>query len=193
MDLVGDPDWPREKISQRLRQIRDERERLRRQLANTERPELDAEREAIEILLDLLTEPRQLYRLASRRARKVLNQAFFERLYVDSDTTRLYIANDQCTEPVKRLADLPYTQNETPALSGRGLTNEHNVEVRGIEPRSLAALPGLLRAQLAVPFSAPPITRASRCDGPSRDWSYRTGPATGPDWPAYLLMPATGP
>lgn len=25
LDLVGDPDWPKEKISQRLRQIRDER------------------------------------------------------------------------------------------------------------------------------------------------------------------------
>jgi len=30
LDLVGDPDWPREKISQRLHQLRDERERLRR-------------------------------------------------------------------------------------------------------------------------------------------------------------------
>ena len=41
-------------------------------------------------------------------------------------------------------------------------------------------------------YSAPPITRASRSDGPSRDWSHRTSPATGLDWPAFSLMPGTG-
>jgi phage shock protein A len=30
LDLVGDPDWPQEKIAQRLRTIRDERNRLAR-------------------------------------------------------------------------------------------------------------------------------------------------------------------
>jgi len=70
LDLVGDPDWPKEKISQRLRQVRNEREQLRKQLASAEDPKRESGREAIEILLDLLTEPRELYRLASNvRAR----------------------------------------------------------------------------------------------------------------------------
>jgi site-specific DNA recombinase len=54
-------------------------------------------------------------------------------------------------------------------LSGHGSSRALVVEVPGIEPGSIAALPGLLRAQLAVPFSAPLITQASQCDGPSRD------------------------
>jgi len=57
----------------------------------------------------------------------------------------------------------------TPAHSGRGWNNDGYVEVPGIEPGSITALPGLLRAQLAVSLSAPPITQASRCDGPSWD------------------------
>ena len=36
------------------------------------------------------------------------------------------------------------------------------VEVAGIEPASFSASPGLLRAQLAVLFSAPAITQARR-------------------------------
>ena len=36
------------------------------------------------------------------------------------------------------------------------------VEVAGIEPASSGTVTGLLRAQLAVCFSAPPITQASR-------------------------------
>ena len=131
------------KISQRLRQVRNERERLQRQLADTDNPQINAGREAIEILLDLLNDPREIYRLASKRARKVLNQAFF---------IKMYVATDEVTEPVKRLHTL---ETQTPALSSRGLTNEHLVEVRGIEPRSIAALPGLLRAQLAVSLLGP--------------------------------------
>jgi hypothetical protein len=42
------------------------------------------------------------------------------------------------------------------------------VEVAGIEPASFDAEPGLLRAQSVSPLSAPPISRTSRCDGPSR-------------------------
>jgi len=156
LDLIGDPEWPKEKISQRLRQVRDERERLQRQLASTDNPQINAGREAIEILLDLLNDPREIYRLASKRARKVLNQAFFVKMFVDMDPGGPYIATDECTETVKNLHTL-----ETPASSSRGLTNDHLVEVPGIEPGSITALPGLLRAQLAVSLLGP-IDHASK-------------------------------
>ncbi len=112
LDLIGDPEWPKEKVSQRLRQVRDESERLQRQLASTDHPQINARREAIEILLDLLNKPREIYRLAT-------------------------------------------LQTQTPASSSRGLPNDHLVEVRGIEPRSITALAGLLRAQLAVSLLGP--------------------------------------
>ncbi len=51
----------------------------------------------------------------------------------------------------------------TTGLSGAGLSKAAMVEVAGIEPASFGDKPGLLRAQRAVVFSAPPVTHASRC------------------------------
>ncbi len=79
LDLVGDPDWPREKIAERLRRIRDARTRLEHKIAQTERPDLESGRDAIRTVLELLQRPRQLYRLADDRGRKVLNKAIFIR------------------------------------------------------------------------------------------------------------------
>ena len=50
------------------------------------------------------------------------------------------------------------------------------VEVAGIEPASFDASPGLLRAQSACLYSAPPIMQTSRCDGPSRCLLSRARP-----------------
>ena len=82
----------------------------------------------------------------------MLNQAFFVRIYLDSDDAGLQIANDQLTEPVERIHTL---ETSTPAHPGRGWNNDGYVEVPGIEPGSITALPGLLRAQLAVPLLGP--------------------------------------
>jgi site-specific DNA recombinase len=68
IDLVGDPDWPKEKISARLRRIRDQRARLQRQLDQTERPDLDTGRATLRMLLDLLARPHELYRLAGKQS-----------------------------------------------------------------------------------------------------------------------------
>jgi len=71
-------------------------------------------------------------------------------MFVDMDPGGPYVATDEVTDTVKNLHTL-----ETPASSSRGLTNEHLVEVPGIEPGSITALPGLLRAQLAVSLLGP--------------------------------------
>jgi site-specific DNA recombinase len=155
LDLVGDPAWPREKITQRLRKIRDDRERLRRQLSSAAEPGVDSRLEAVEILLDLLSEPRELYRLASKRARKVLDAAFFTKTYVDCADDGPHVRRDDRTEPVARVHRLPPRDDQTPALSSRGLTTYCYVEVPGIEPGSFGVLSGLLRAQLAVSLLGP--------------------------------------
>ena len=51
----------------------------------------------------------------------------------------------------------------TVGLSTAGWSKAAMVEVAGIEPASFGEQPGLLRAQRAVVFSAPPVTHASRC------------------------------
>jgi len=137
LDLIGDPNWPKEKITPRLRQVRDDRERLQRQLAATDNPQISAGREAIEILLDLLNDPREIYRLASKRARKVLNQAFFVKIYVEMDPGGPYVATDEVTETVKNLHTL-----ETPASSSRGLTNYHLVGPTHQNAKTIIAVPG---------------------------------------------------
>lgn len=124
LELVGDPEWPKEKLGARMRTIHDARERLRRQLTQPEQSEVDAGSEAIEILLNLLDQPQQLYRQASKRARKILNQTFFTRLYVDAPSDTIQIAADQHTDTLAHLHELCHPNDQTPVLSDRGSITE---------------------------------------------------------------------
>jgi len=172
LDLVGDPDWPRDKIAEHLRKIRDERARLEHKISQGERPDLDAGANALRAVLELLERPDQLYRLASDRARRVLNQAIFTRLYVDAEDRFTRVHDDEPTEPFAPLiavhraeqresggaAHLSNTAadggNRTTALLATALTGGCSskaawVEVAGIEPASFSTKTGLLRAQPA--------------------------------------------
>jgi site-specific DNA recombinase len=106
LDLVGDTDWPQEKIAARLRSIRDERSRLARQLDDTRATNIDTAAETLSYLLDLLADPRELYRHASKRARQVLNQAFFTKIYFDADTDGPYVAADELAGTIATLVEL---------------------------------------------------------------------------------------
>jgi site-specific DNA recombinase len=165
LDLVGNPDWPQDKIATRLRKIRDERGRLARQLDDTRTPRLDTATDAIAYLLDLLSEPQELYRLASKRARRVLNQTFFARMNHDNDGP--FVSSDELAKTVEPLVitaiggAIPMDDAASTgyrlraALAGAGSSKPPMVEVPGIEPGSSAALSGLLRAQLAMPLLGP--------------------------------------
>lgn len=173
LDLVGDPEWPRDKIAERLRRVRDERARLQRQLEQTERPDLDAGRAALGMVLELLTQPEELYRLASERARRVLNQALFTRLYVDADEAGSRVTGDEPTEPFAPVINAHRGTQQNgggparsgsaaavcdesssstllaTALAGGCSSNDAWVEVAGIEPASFGDGSGLLRVQPA--------------------------------------------
>jgi site-specific DNA recombinase len=123
LDLVGDPDWPQDKIAVRLRTVRDERDRLTRQLDNTQLPTLETARDTLVFLLDLLAEPHDLYRRSSAKARRVLNQAFFTRIYLDADDDGSYVASDELTEIIEPLVDVARRpQYERRRPHGRRLT-----------------------------------------------------------------------
>jgi site-specific DNA recombinase len=171
LDLVGDPDWPRQKLAERLRRIRDERAHLEQQLDRTERPDLDAGRQALTAAMDLLTHPNKLYQQANERARRVLNQAIFTRLYVDADDEGPTVQQDEPTHPFAPLiatqrtikqnggvaarkgGDTAVSDERTASLlaavQGRGSSKAELVEVAGIEPASFGDESGLLRAQPA--------------------------------------------
>ena len=78
-------------------------------------------------------------------------------------------------------------------LSDAGWSKAALVEVAGIEPASFGEQSGLLRAQRAVVFSAPPVTHASRCRAQSLcDVPY--SPVTGKigEPPGDASIPAGG-
>ncbi len=171
LDLVGDPDWPKDKLSERLRKVRDERARLEGQLERLERPDLDQGREAIRLVLDLLTHPDELYRRAGKRARRVLNQALFTRLYVDADEADPRVEGHEPTTPFAPfLGTYGPGNNNSPGVrvDGRAAggvsrfrpvsrcsSSADWVEVAGIEPASFGNESGLLRVQPAWRFLSP--------------------------------------
>jgi site-specific DNA recombinase len=112
-------------------------------------------------------------KIAHSVTHRVLNQAFFVKIYMDSDAGRPYVASDALTEIVAPLIEVgrrPYDESGgtvlpddaaapghllRAALADTSSSNHRWVEVPGIEPGSSVALPGLLRAQLAVPLLGP--------------------------------------
>jgi site-specific DNA recombinase len=156
LDLIGDPDWPKEKIAERMRKIRDERARLKRQLDQSERSDLDQGQETLRAVLELLSRPDELYRTAGKRGKRALNQAIFTKLYLDVDDEEApRVSSDELTEPFKPLilADRPQMQNSDQvsggedmvaadgptvplerALAGQCSSNAAWVELRGFEP-----------------------------------------------------------
>ncbi|MEX5635780.1 recombinase family protein [Parafrankia sp. FMc2] len=97
LDLVGDPDWPKEKLTAKIRGIREERTRIEDRLAENDRP-LDAGHEVLATVLRLLEDPQALYRQSSIRARKVLNTAIFTKLYLDVEGDPV-VTDDVLNEP----------------------------------------------------------------------------------------------
>ncbi len=170
LDLIGDPDWPQAKIADRLRTIRQDRERLAKQLDEAaDDPEAHAGRETLAHLVELLSDPQEMYRQADRRHRQALNRCFFTKLFLDVEGDQVYVAADELAGPVEALVSVardPHNESGgttgggtaallRSALFGQGSNNAAWVEVPGIEPGSSVALPGLLRAQLAVSLLGP--------------------------------------
>jgi hypothetical protein len=86
LDLLGDPEWPQEKIKTRIRQVRENKQRITHQLDGAI-DDLEPGRAILLTALELLEHPRDLYDTATDEARKMLNKAIFTRLYLDSDNT----------------------------------------------------------------------------------------------------------
>jgi len=211
IDLVGDPDWPKDKIAERLRRIRDDRARIERHLGQTERPDLDTGRTALLAALDLLTRPEHLYRLADKNSRRVLNQAFFTRLYLEAEEGgHPAVRGDQPTEPFKPLLDVHREQQSgdlapkgdaaaddtsallRTALSGGCSSKAAWVEVPGIEPGSFGSETGLLRAQPACRFLSPGTHAGKLPTGSvAVRFPYRPRDRVG-RW-SLLTMPGPGP
>ncbi|MGH3702643.1 MAG: recombinase family protein [Pseudonocardiaceae bacterium] len=99
LDLLGDPDWPEQKLKAKMRDVRNNKQRITRQLEETT-DTLDPGRAVLTAALHLLDRPRDLYDTATEHARKLLNKAIFTRLYVDTNPTHHpTITTDDLQEP----------------------------------------------------------------------------------------------
>ncbi len=118
IELAVDPDWPKAKLTQKLRDIRDERARLEGRLAQTveqlERGHANARR-----MLDYLDRPHELYARSSTEDRTKLNRLLFTKLRIDVDDDRVpKVTGDELTEP---FATVVYLRREYRSVDGRRL------------------------------------------------------------------------
>jgi site-specific DNA recombinase len=112
LDLIGDPEWPQSKIKARLQKVRESKQRITHQLANTV-DDLEPGRANLLAALELLDRPHDLYDQATDEARKLLNKAIFTRLYLDSTDRKPVTTAEALSEPFGSLV------NAVRAVDGR--------------------------------------------------------------------------
>ncbi len=173
LDIAVEGELPQDKIKARLRHIRNDRATVEANLAATG-AELAVGVEVLMSALDLTADPQRLYEQGSDAIRRLLNQTFYERFYLDVEGIR----SDQLNQPFADLHDAAgsrrfHKATQRPTRPGGGARNEESgltlpevkdpgsskttlVELPGIEPGSSAASPGLLRVQFAGPLLGSP-------------------------------------
>jgi site-specific DNA recombinase len=110
LDLVGDPDWPKDKLTTKMQVIRDERDQLLLELDRLD-ADLKVARDVIGSALQLLARPQRLYKVMTDSQRKLLNALLFIKITVDAHG----VTGEQFAEPFDALVPLGryYTQHGT--------------------------------------------------------------------------------
>ena len=152
LDLASDTTGPKDKVRSRLRQIAAERAKLEEQLERTD-DRLEVGAALIDAALELLRKPEELYRQSGEKNRRLLNQAIFEKLYVDDNEVTDHVLREPFAELHEAQARLPIGQSSAgrrpraardvdqskadllvTALSSQGSSKTAMVEVMGLEP-----------------------------------------------------------
>ncbi len=127
LDLAADGSLAASKIRSRLRNIEERRVRLRADLDHGNTKLIEGA-QVLEVILDLLEDPEQLYRSADDHGRRLLNQAIFEQIYIFVDG----VVGDRLREPFREVieagrGDSPLVSMPSPspiATAGDGHHNE---------------------------------------------------------------------
>jgi site-specific DNA recombinase len=155
LDLIGDPEWPQDKIKARLQKVKESKQRITHQLETTT-DDLEPGRAVLLTALELLDRPRDLYNTATDDARKMLNKAIFTRLYLNSTDRQPTTTTATLSEPFASLIHATRTTNGTKtaqtltgteevptnrlsgllttALAGQSASKAAMVELTGLEP-----------------------------------------------------------
>jgi site-specific DNA recombinase len=99
IDLATDPDWPKAKLTQKIRELRDERARLQSRLTEATK-HIDQGQETARRLLAYLDNPYELYRQSGVGDRAKLNRLLFKQLKLDiTDGHPALVTDDELLEP----------------------------------------------------------------------------------------------
>jgi site-specific DNA recombinase len=135
LDLAADEGWPRDLLRTKLDEIRDEQRKIQNTIDQGDR-QLAIGRQIFELALDLLEQPKDLYRRSDGATRAMLNSAFFTRLYIDGER----ITGQDRAEPLGAIHELyrvgeDSTNSLKHALSlVSGSSKGSMVDPRGFEP-----------------------------------------------------------
>jgi site-specific DNA recombinase len=164
LDLATDAKLPRDKIHARLRRIQIDRERAEEGLKETGQ-QLAVGAEVLQTYLRLLNQPAELYEHATDTGRRDLNQAFFERLYLDNHNVVDAVMTDALTElstasrrysELKSNASGPADIARGPADASRSSGDNQAVvlaDVFSALGSSKTNMVGLARFELATPLT----------------------------------------
>ncbi len=119
LDLALEPDWPKAKLTERLRAIRDERARLQTRLSEGPEQIQRAKTTALRVL-DYLQQPAEIYANASVPRRAELNRLLFSKLKVDiQEPGGVLIKSDEPTDPFATVIYLRRTADPVPSLQAQ--------------------------------------------------------------------------
>ena len=100
LDLLDDPEWPREKIKKKLAGIERERAKIQAQLADTTSTLAEGQ-QFFALALNLLADPQGFYRRGSDAVKRAVTKVIFTKLHVDAED----IAGHDLTDGMKGLIE----------------------------------------------------------------------------------------
>lgn len=189
IDLVADGTLPSTKARTKLTQLKQERERLRAQVSEAD-SKLAVGIELTQLALSMLKDPQEAYRQAPDMGRRQLNQAFYERMYVDElgEVTEMtlttffrdfHMARQQVASRPRRKSLQTLTIDEWVALASTADLLADLAMAGGSSRKSLVGLGGI-----EPPTSALSVLRSNRLSyspaSPRRRRDYTTAPGVRP-------------
>ncbi|THV41377.1 recombinase family protein [Glycomyces buryatensis] len=151
LELVGNPDWPAEKLTRKVQEVNLERDRINQRLAEADTADYAQAAQRINALADLLANPRALYRTLPDDHRQAFNDLCFDKLYVDADEpdTPLISHADLASahEPIRHYCDQLSAQRP----SGKQKSRDSRRGSQGAPPSNEAPTVGLTGLEPATP------------------------------------------
>ena len=143
LDLVGHPDWPIDLLNAKMRDLGDQINTIAERLEDKEQDMVTKAGDALSEVLEILADPRGLFRRLDDHGQRRLSRACFDQLYVNADehTDAPVIERDRVKHPIAPLLGAYEKRQRVnhPLASARSskaicADNDLLVELRGFEP-----------------------------------------------------------